>query len=139
MKTLKLRAPTLSFRGVARGGPGGQSPAEIRQISYTLFKPWPCRGADYAPHITACPPRIKQLSTPLSLVCDLRRKNFQKISLFVLFNDLMCKTWCHSIVDISKFDGMKHEKNPSKQCREGHDYNPLVRDVFCVQPDGSCV
>ena len=51
----------------------------------------------------------------------------------------MCKTWCHSIVDISKFDGMKHEKTPSKQCREGHDYNPLVRDIFCVPPDDWCV
>ena len=51
----------------------------------------------------------------------------------------MCKTWCHSIVDISKFDGMKHEKTPSKQCREGHDYNPLVRDIFYVPPDDWCV
>ena len=109
------------------------NPISTREKDYAHLIATGTPGFSDLPTALPCKYLVKTLklrAPTLSLVCDLRRKFFQKISLFVLFNDLMCKTWCHSIVEISKFDGMKHEKTPSKQCREVHDYNPLVRDIF---------
>jgi hypothetical protein len=49
------------YRGVARGGAELHPPPRIWQISL----PYSIQGTDYAPHITASPPGIKKLYTPL--------------------------------------------------------------------------
>ena len=59
---LKTQRPLSVCRGVARGGPRGQSPPRNLADQLTLFEPgW----ADFAPHTTASPPGFKKLSTPL--------------------------------------------------------------------------
>ena len=116
ISVMNISIEALLFRPVVPGGamtpPNfGRSVNPISTYGGRLCPPNDTGTSEFPDLPTALPCKylvktLKLRAPTLSLVCDLRRTIFQKISLFVLFNDLMCKTWCHSIVDISKFDGM---------------------------------
>ena len=70
----------MLFRGVARGGQGGQSPREFDRSVNPIWT----MGADYARHTTASPPGFKMLSTPLLLIFKVqlfweRHKNLRNL------------------------------------------------------------
>ena len=60
-----------------RGGPGGQRPLEFGRSVNSIQT----RGAGYAPHTTASPPRFKKLSTPLLSWLSYLSCRFQSLCL----------------------------------------------------------
>ena len=88
-----------------RGGPGGQRPLEFGRSVNSIQT----RGAGYAPHTTASPPRFKKVSTPLRSIV-LTDEHQQKCEVNVYY----CSSPNLLSFAISSFFSKRHNKLRNK-------------------------